>query len=314
MNDYNKVIVTGGSGFVGKRLQIHKPEWTYLSSKDLDLMSLPAIDKYLKLHKPDAIIHLAAKVGGILHNVNNQSDFYYYNSNMGANLLRSAFENNIPRVISALSTCCYPDVCDTYPMTEEQYLKDLPTYTNYGYGLSKRNLYTQTNFYREVYGLNYSTFTPCNIYGPEANFTVGESHFIASLIRKIHECKDGNIELFGTGKPLRQHIYVDDLVKIIPILLDEHNSDVPINIAPNENLSINAHTLLLVDIGLSLKDALKQLEIASNKTLKKIIIISRAGTKNKKIIHNTISKLKNYKAKEPFSIIIPAKLSYGEKI
>ncbi|MFH1823269.1 MAG: diphthine synthase [archaeon] len=81
-----------------------------------------------------------------------------------------------------------------------------------------------------------------------------------------------------------------------------------------ENLSINAHTLLLVDIGLPLRDALKQLELASDKTLKKIIIISLAGTKNQKIVYDTISKLKNYKIKEPFSIIIPTKLSYGEKI
>ena len=235
---YKKVFVTGGSGFVGKRLKLHRPEWKYLSSKDVDLTSLKDLDEYFKINKPDAIIHLAAVTGGIGHSVKNQSNFHYGNSIMGLNVLKAAYENDIGRVLSCLSTCCYPDVCESYPMTEDKYTLDKPTQTNYGYGLAKRELYTQSNFYREIFNLNYSTFTPCNIYGPEANFKIGESHFIASLIRKIHECKDGNIELFGTGKPLRQHIYVDDLVKIIPILLDEHNSDVPINIAPNENLSI----------------------------------------------------------------------------
>jgi GDP-L-fucose synthase len=236
---YNKVIVTGGSGFLGKRLKILKPNWIYLSSKDVDLSSSTHFYEFLQDIKADAVINLAAKTGGIKHSVENQADFYYENSLISLNVVKQSQKANIKRLLSCLSTCCYPDVSKNYPMNEEEFLLGEPTQTNYGYALAKRELYRQTNFYRQFYGLNYSTFTPCNLYGPNANFGEDTSHFIASLIKKIHFSKDGEtITLFGTGKPLRQHLYIDDLAKIVVMLLDSHNSDVPLNIAPQENLSI----------------------------------------------------------------------------
>jgi len=234
-----KVLVTGGSGFLGKRLKLVEPKWMYLSSSELDLTKKGGLYEYLKDNNIEAVINLAAKTGGIKDNVKNQSDFYYYNSIISKNVLRECYEAKISRVLSCLSTCCYPDVSDSYPMKEEQLLDGEPTETNYGYALAKRELYRQTNFYRNFYNLNYSTFTPCNLYGPEANFDDDSSHFIASLIKKIYYAKnEENIELYGSGKPTRQHLYIDDLAKIIPKLLYYHNSEIPINVAPKENLSI----------------------------------------------------------------------------
>lgn len=234
-----KVLVAGGSGFLGKRLKLVEPKWIYLSSNELDLTKKGGLYEYLKDNNIEAVINLAAKTGGIKDNVKNQSDFYYYNSIISKNILRECYEAKIPRVLSCLSTCCYPDVSDSYPMKEEQLLDGEPTETNYGYALAKRELYRQTNFYRNFYNLNYSTFTPCNLYGPEANFDDDSSHFIASLIKKIFYAKnEENIELYGSGKPTRQHLYIDDLAKIIPKLLYYHNSEIPINVAPKENLSI----------------------------------------------------------------------------
>lgn len=259
---YNKVLVTGGNGFLGKRLKITKPEWNYLSSKEVDLTKPNELYSYIKDHKVDAVIHLAAKTGGIKHSVENQSDFHYYNSIMGTNLLRECHKAGIGRVLSCLSTCCYPDVTDNYPMNEGQFLDGEPTNTNYGYALAKRELYKQTNFYRKFYNLNYSTFTPCNLYGPEANFNDTSSHFIASLIKKIYLAKDGeNIELYGSGMPKRQHLYIDDLAKLIPELLNKHNTEIPINIAPKENLSISEIS------NIALKSIEKKVNIVFNNKL-----------------------------------------------
>lgn len=236
---YNKVLVTGGSGFLGKRLKLVKPEWLYLNSNQVDLTKKGNLYEYLKDNNIDAVIHLAAKTGGIKHSVENQSDFHYYNSIMGINVLRECYEANITRVLSCLSTCCYPNLTNSYPMKETQFLDGEPTETNYGYALAKRELYEQSNFYRKFYNLNYSTFTPSNLYGPEANFDDNSSHFIASLIKKIYHSKNReNITLYGSGTPTRQHLYVDDLAKLIPELLYKHNTSLPINVAPKENFTI----------------------------------------------------------------------------
>lgn len=236
---YNRVVVTGGSGFLGKRLKLVKNDWIYLSSKDIDLTKPDEFFNFLKDSKADAVVHLAAKTGGIKHSVENQSDFHYYNSLISTNVLKQAKDSGVKRVLSCLSTCCYPDIAKAYPMKEEQFLEGEPTSTNYGYALAKRELFNQTNFYRKFYNLNYSTFTPCNLYGPDANFNEDSSHFIASLLKKIHDSRDGEeIVLYGSGKPLRQHLYIDDLAEIVPILLNNHNTEVPINVSTAENLSI----------------------------------------------------------------------------
>jgi len=237
--DYKEVVVTGGTGFLGERLKIIKPDWIYLSSKDIDLTKPKIFSEFLLDNKTEAVIHLAAKTGGIEKSIKNQSDFHFYNSLMSMNVLRQSFESGVSRVLSCLSTCCYPDISQSYPMKESFILSGVPTESNYGYALAKRELYIQTNFYRKFYNLNYSTFTPCNLYGPGSNFDNEGSHFIASLIKKLVNSKNtNNIKLLGTGSPLRQHLFIDDLAKLIPLLLLHHNTDVPVNIAPNENYSI----------------------------------------------------------------------------
>jgi len=235
-----KVLVTGGTGFVGKRLQKYRPEWIYVSSKDCNLLNKDDCNWLFKEYKPDAVIHLAARVGGIKENKNNQASFYYKNTIINTNVLDCAYKNNIKKVLSSLSTCAFPDVLPEYPFTEKDLFRGPPAQTNFSYGYTKRSLHVQTISYRKQYGVNYSTFCPSNIYGPGDNFNNESSHFIPALIRKYSEAKDGDtLELWGTGKPLRQQLYIDDLIKIIPLLLEKHNSGAPIIVAPNENLSIS---------------------------------------------------------------------------
>tara|TARA_R110000851_G_scaffold324560_1_gene491950 strand:+ start:10997 stop:11908 length:912 start_codon:yes stop_codon:yes gene_type:complete len=239
MKSNKKVLVTGGSGFLGKRLSICKPEWTYASSKDCNLEDAKDVKSYLSDIKPDAIVHLAARVGGIKDNAENQASFYIQNTMMNANIIHCAYLLGIPRVLSSLSTCAFPNIVESYPFTEEQIFDGAPAETNFSYGYTKRALHVQTLSYRKQYGLNYSTFCPSNIYGPNDHFDTEKSHFVPALISKLVKAKDGeSIELWGTGSPKRQQLYVDDLAEIIPILLEKHNSNIPLIVAPDENFSI----------------------------------------------------------------------------
>jgi len=245
------VLVTGGSGFLGKRLKLIRPNWIYVSSKDYDLTDAKACREMFDTIKPDAVIHLAGRVGGIKENTTKQADFYYQNTMINTNVLHEAYKFGAKRVLSALSTCSFPNVVARYPFTESDILSGPPASTNLSYGFTKRGLFVQSNSYRNQYGLNYSCFCPSNIYGPGDNFDNDSSHFVPALIKKVSSATDGDeIEFWGTGQPLRQQMYVDDLAKIIPILLEKHNSDIPLIVAPKENLSVKS----MVDVGLSVSE------------------------------------------------------------
>ena len=235
-----KVLVTGGSGFVGKRLQKIRPEWIYLSSTDCDLTSKCTVSRMLEKHNPDAVIHLAGKVGGIKDNSEKQGEYFYINTAMNINIVECCRVMGIKRLLASLSTCAFPDVGDKYPFTEEDILKGPPAETNLSYGYSKRNLYVMINAYRKQYGLNYSTFCPSNVYGPDDDFNSEKSHFVPAMIRKFINARDiyNTLDFWGTGKPMRQQLYVDDLAFLIPVLLKHHNTDIPIIVAPDENLTI----------------------------------------------------------------------------
>ena len=241
------IVVTGGSGFLGTRLKEFQPEWTYLSSKECDLTDQKQTNEYFNDVKPDSIVHLAARVGGIKDNIENQAEFYYQNIMMNTNVLHAAKEAGIKRILSSLSTCAFPDHLKEYPFDESKLFSGPPASTNFSYGMTKRALQVQSMSYRKQYGLNFSTFSPSNIYGPLDHFGSTASHFIASLVHKVATAPEGTtIELWGTGKPLRQQLYVDDLCNIIPILLDKHNTAFPIIVAPFENLTIAEMAQILV--------------------------------------------------------------------
>jgi len=244
-----RVLVTGGSGFLGKRLNLYKPDWIYISSKDYDLTSSIKTKQMFRNIKPDAVVHLAARVGGIKDNAENQALFYYQNVMMNTNIIHEAYLAGIPRVLSSLSTCAFPDKLEHYPFSEKDFHKGSPTETNFSYGYSKRMLHVQSVAYRKQYGMNYSTFCPSNLYGPQDHFGSSSSHFVAALVHKFANlCDNKVIELWGTGTPLRQQLYVDDLCEIIPILLERHNSDIPLIVAPNENLSVHKMSQIITEV------------------------------------------------------------------
>jgi GDP-L-fucose synthase len=197
--------------------------------------------------KPDAVLHLAARVGGIKDNAENPAAYYHDNVMINTNVVHQAHLHGVERLLAALSTCAYPDRVEKYPFTEDDFLKGPPAETNLSYGYSKRMLHIQCQAYRKQHGLNYSTFCPSNIYGSGDHYNTTSSHFVAALISKVAPLEDGDtLELWGSGLPLRQQLYVDDLCELIPMLIEKHNSDLPLIVAPDENLSINEMTTALI--------------------------------------------------------------------
>ena len=242
-----RILVTGGSGFVGAALNKIKPEWIFISSKDCDLINPNDCYRTLKKINPDAIIHLAGRVGGIKENSENQASFFHDNVLINTNVLHQAFLCGIKRVLSSLSTCAFPDVVKEYPFTEEQIFNGPPAETNFSYGFTKRMLHVQSIAYRKQFGLDYSTFCPTNVYGPGDDFDSDKSHFVAALVSKLYKAKTGeSVEFWGTGNPLRQQLYIEDLAQIIPILLEKHHSEIPLIVSPPENLSISKMVNILI--------------------------------------------------------------------
>jgi GDP-L-fucose synthase len=235
-----KVLVTGGSGFVGTALKRIRPDWHYISSRDYDLTSAYQARGAIRDHRNlDAIVHLAGRVGGVKENALNQAEFIQQNLLINTNIIHEAYCENVPRVLSSLSTCIFPENIKNFPFVEEDMHDGPPPISNFSYGYAKRCLQVMTSAYRQQYGVNYSTFTPSNLYGPGDNFDLESSHFVAAMIRKIYQSRDGdNIEFWGTGRPLRQQLFVEDLAMLIPMLLNKHNSSEPIIVAPDENLTI----------------------------------------------------------------------------
>jgi GDP-L-fucose synthase len=247
---YEKIVVTGGSGLVGKSLQKFLPNAIYLSSKDYDLTTELGVSQLYKELEPDCVIHLAGKVGGILDNVTKPAEYFTENVLMNTLLIDNAYKHGVKRFIGALSTCVYPDKVDKYPMYELDYDSGPPAPTNYSYAISKRAQAAQIHAYNKQYGTNYQYLIASNLYGEYDKFGQQNSHFISSLIRKLHfalKNGDDKIILFGTGKPMRQFLYADDFSRVIVHCL-ENDIYENMNVAPDENYSINRMAEIACDV------------------------------------------------------------------
>ena len=238
----NKILITGASGLVGKHLQKYLPEAIYLSSKDCDLLDINKTSQLFEKVKPKIVIHLAAKVGGILDNMKNPVNFFEENVLINTNTLKATYLCGAPKFIGMLSTCIYPDKFkkNEYPIKENMLHNGPPTPTNFSYGYAKRCLSVQIDSYNKQFNTKYSSLTPCNLYSEHDHFDGDKAHFLPSLIKKIHEAKHKNekyIQLLGSGKPLRQFMYAEDLAKAIALCVNYDNS-FSYNICTPENKSI----------------------------------------------------------------------------
>jgi len=230
-------LVTGGTGMVGKHLQEILPDASYVGSQ-FDLRDWITVDSLLDKLKPDCIIHLAAKVGGIQENIEKPAEFFDDNILMNTNILKASHKHGVKKFIGILSTCIYPDVVETYPMKEEDLFLGPPAKTNFSYGYAKRCLAVQIEAYNKQYNTEYNYLIPCNLYSELDNFENGiKMHFITALLKKIKD-SDSTLNLLGTGKPLRQFMHAGDLAKVIKEVIDKNITE-SFNVAPDYNYSIN---------------------------------------------------------------------------
>ena len=236
-----KILITGGTGMVGSAFKNIETEHelVLIGSKDYKLNRADQAYWMLQNIKPDAIIHLAAQVGGIKANMDYPGDFYINNIRINTNVLDAAKNFEVEKVISLLSTCIYPDNA-TYPLTEDQIQNGAPHFSNYAYAYAKRMLDVQSRAYRKQYGCNFITAIPNNLFGENDNFDLENSHVVPAMIRKMYEAKlnDEDVTLWGDGSPLREFTYSKDLAEILLFLLEHYDEEGPINVGNTNEISI----------------------------------------------------------------------------
>ena len=216
-----KILITGSSGLVGNSLIkfLNIKDYTILtpSSKKLNLLNLNSIKSYLKKNKPNQIIHLAGYIGGIGANTSEPVNFLQENLLMGINLIKCSYKLNIKNFLNMGSSCIYPPNLKN-PIKENQLLQGNIELSNEGYAIAKIATIKLCEYISKNYNYNYFSLIPCNIYGPHDKFDEKKGHVVGSLIKKILTAKEYNkkkVEIWGSGKPSRELIYVDDVAKAI---------------------------------------------------------------------------------------------------
>jgi GDP-L-fucose synthase len=236
----NKILVTGGTGLLGKSLNNLQKKFIYLSSKDVNLLNKHEMNQVFGIHNPSTIIHLAGKVGGINDNLKNPYDFIHVNNIINSNVIDYCVKRKI-KLLFASSTCVYPKNAKLYPLTEDMVNEGEPEPTNSAYAYAKRFARNTIISGNKQYGLEYCILYFCNLYGEYDDFfNENKSHLVTSLIKKFHEAKINKInkvELWGTGAPLRQFMHSEDAANIILKVLDEDITG-EYNVAINDNLTV----------------------------------------------------------------------------
>jgi len=236
------ILVTGGSGLVGKGIQTvveadpkDDEKWIFLSSKDGNLLSETETEAIFEKYKPTHVIHLAALVGGLFANMSANCDFFRNNMKMNDNILSSSHKHKVEKVVSCLSTCIFPDKT-SYPIDETMVHNGPPHNSNFGYSYAKRMIDVQNRAYHEQHGCQFTSIIPCNVFGPHDNFNIQQGHVIPGLINKAYQAKKNGtpFEIWGTGAPLRQFIYSLDLAKLTVWVLREYQEIDPIILATDE--------------------------------------------------------------------------------
>jgi GDP-L-fucose synthase len=229
-------VVTGGTGFLGNHVvseirargaQVIAPR-----KREYDLVDPDAARRLVSETRPDVVVHLAARVGGIGANRENPGTFFYENLMMGVLLLEECRRQRVPKVVTVGTICSYPKFTPV-PFREEDLWNGYPEETNAPYGLAKKMLLVQAQAYRQQFGMDVIHLLPVNLYGPGDNFDPSSSHVIPALIRKCEEALEqraGHIEVWGTGKASREFLYVEDAARAIRLATEGYDGAEPVNV------------------------------------------------------------------------------------
>ena len=239
-----KVFIAGHAGLVGqslyKRLEKEKCKILCVNKKSLDLRDYNRTDNWLKSKKPDYIFIAAARVGGILENSSFPADFIYDNLSIALNLIHLSHKNNIKKLLYLGSSCIYPKLAKQ-PINEQSLLSGPLEPTNEWYAIAKIAGLKLCKAYALQYKRNFISAMPTNLYGPGDNFDVKSGHVLPGLINKIHyafEHNKKNVIIWGTGKPKREFLFVDDLVDALVFLMKNYNKSDHINVGSGNEVSI----------------------------------------------------------------------------
>lgn len=250
-----RIIVTGGKGFLGQHLIGKLADYNCQAIEIADLpeynlTNLEDVRKMFADKKPDIVIHLAAKVGGIGYNQEKPAELFYDNLIMGTQLIHEAYLHKIEKFVALGTICAYPKFTPV-PFKEEDIWNGYPEETNAPYGLAKKMMLVQSQAYRQQYGFNSIFLLPVNLYGPGDNFDPRSSHVIPALIKKCFDAMDNHsdtLEVWGTGRATREFFYVEDAATAISMAADAYNKSEPVNIGAGFEISIKDLTDLIAKL------------------------------------------------------------------
>ena len=240
-----KIVVTGGSGFLGsfvvEKLQSAGCDHIFIPrSSDYNLVDMEAVKRVYSVANPDIVLHLAAAVGGIGANRTHPGEFFYKNLMMGVQMIEEGRRREIEKFVILGTICAYPKFTPV-PFREEDLWNGYPEETNAPYGIAKKALLVQSQSYRQQYGFNSIYLLPVNLYGPRDNFDLETSHVIPALIRKCVEAKQNGIPeiiCWGDGSSTREFLYVEDAVNGILLAAEKYNEEEPVNLGTGVEISI----------------------------------------------------------------------------
>lgn len=248
-------MVTGGKGFLGsyiteKLKKVGCKNIFVLESKTYDLVQMESVERAYRDAKPDIVVHLAAKVGGIGANRENPGSFFYDNLKMGIQMMEVGRQMGVEKFVALGTICCFPKFTPV-PFKEEDLWSGYPEETNAPYGLAKKMLLVQSQAYRQQYGFNSIFLMPVNLYGPKDNFDPKYSHVIAAVMKKcVDAIRQGKREItvWGTGKPTREFLYVEDAAEGIVLATEKYNKSDPVNLGAGFEISIKDLVELIVKL------------------------------------------------------------------
>jgi GDP-L-fucose synthase len=250
-----RVVVTGGAGFLGsflvEKLRTRGAKEIFVPRRKVyDLRIRDAVRQLLIDARPNIVIHLAARVGGIGINRARPAEFFYDNLMMGADLMHESWRAGVDKFVAIGTICAYPKYTPV-PFKEENLWDGYPEETNAPYGIAKKMLLVQAQAYRQQYGFNVIYLLPVNLYGPRDNFDLETSHVIPALIRKFIEAqssKTPTVTVWGDGSPTREFLYVEDCAKAIALATERYNKSNPVNIGAGFEISIKDLVHLIADM------------------------------------------------------------------
>jgi GDP-L-fucose synthase len=239
------IVVTGGAGFLGRRVvallqQKGVRRIVVPRSHEFDLVQYSHAVRLLETAKPDLVIHLAGRVGGIGTNRDNPGKFFYDNLMMGVQLMETSRLLGVQKFVAVGTICAYPKFTPL-PFKEDNLWDGYPEETNAPYGLAKKMLLVQAQAYRQQYGFNAIYLLPVNLYGPEDNFDLHTSHVIPAMIRKCVEAVRAGrreITLWGTGTPTREFLYVEDAAEGIVLASEKYDASAPVNLGAGREIAM----------------------------------------------------------------------------